>query len=166
MKIDLKYPFSGKWKKGYLVTNKEPRRNVILYNSDSDRTTISYARYLMSVHLGRFLEKSEQVDHINHNKIDDRIDNYQILTLQENRAKEVARKGRLRSLIKCPVCEETFSIRKGNSQAVDCNKGKVSCCSKICSNTFKTLNLSEDERLRISQNTLISVYRDHTNYNE
>jgi len=51
MKIQLEYPFNEIWKNGYIVTNKEPRNNVILFNSSKDRSTIPYARYLMAASL-------------------------------------------------------------------------------------------------------------------
>jgi len=60
MKIELEYPFNITWKRGYIVTNPENRKNVLLYNSQPDRTTISYARYLMSVSLKRFLYTIEK----------------------------------------------------------------------------------------------------------
>jgi uncharacterized C2H2 Zn-finger protein len=161
MIIILKYPFSEKWKKGYLVTNKEPRRNVILFNSEEDRTTISYARYLMSVYLGRFLMKHEHVDHIDHNRMNDYIENLQILSQKENSKKEAIRKGRQRAKIMCPICDKIFSIRKGNSQAVPSLKGKISCCGKRCSNILKKMKLSEYERNKISEKSLLEIYTEH-----
>lgn len=127
MKIDLEYPYSGKWCLGYLVTNKEPRRNVVLFNSHSDRTTVSYARYLMSVHLGRMLEKHEVVDHINNDKMDDRIENYQILTMAENTRKSA--KGITYRSFTCPVCSIEFSIeaRQSHRENPTCSR---SCGSK------------------------------------
>lgn len=85
--MKLEYPYSTKWKKGYIVTNPEGRKTVILYNSQKDRTSTSYARYIMSVHLGRFLTPSEHVDHIDEDKTNDDIDNLQLLTQTENSKK-------------------------------------------------------------------------------
>ena len=160
MKIELQYPFNTKWSRGYLVTNKEPRRNVILYNSNRDRTTVSYARYLMSVHLKRFLESDEQVDHIDHNKLNDSLDNLQVLSEFENRAKEVKRKGRQKALIKCPICGNKFSIRKGNSQAIPAYKGKICTCSRNCYITLMKAmpSLTRKQKDEISRTSLIHVY--------
>lgn len=161
MKITLESPFKERWERGYLVTNKEPRRNVVLYNSHKDRTTISYGRYLLSVHLGRYLEDCEHVDHINNDKTDDRLENLQILTLEENNIKESRRRGRLLAEIKCPTCQELFTRRKGITQAVDSLKGQVTCCCNKCRNSFLTKNYSKMEREKISRDTLIRVYRSH-----
>lgn len=84
MKIDLQTPFKELWKTGYIVTNTENRRNVCLVNSEQDRTTISYARYLMCVKLGYILSSEYEVDHIDDDKTNDSIGNLQVLTKKEN----------------------------------------------------------------------------------
>ena len=50
-KLILEEPYKSIWKHGYIVTNKENRKTVILFNSKEDRTSTQYARYLMSVNL-------------------------------------------------------------------------------------------------------------------
>lgn len=87
--IRLEEPYSKDWKKCYLVTNRENRKTVILYNSKTDRSTTQYARYLMTVKLGRYLTKDETVDHIDEDKTNDAIDNLQVLSLNDNIAKHI-----------------------------------------------------------------------------
>jgi hypothetical protein len=41
--IDLEEPFKSKWQKGYLITQADGRRSVILFNTNEDRSTIAYA---------------------------------------------------------------------------------------------------------------------------
>lgn len=125
MRIDLKFPYSEKWRIGYLVTNKEPRRNVVLFNSETDRSTVSYARYLMSSHLGRFLRSDEVVDHINNDRMDDRIENYQILTPAENTRKSA--KGITYRSFVCPVCKTNFEL-----EVRQCHKSSDPTCSRSC----------------------------------
>lgn len=156
MKIKIEYPFSEKWDKAYLVVNKEPRRNVILYNSlTKHKTTVSYARYLMSVHMRRFLEAWEVVDHKNENKLDDRISNFQILTKSENSIKSKVFHGLKITKIICPVCSKVFSRRTANTQVATYHHGRVSCCSRSCSFIFMSKNLSKEERLNISTNSIL-----------
>lgn len=107
MKIELKEPFKSVWNLGYLVTNPEGRRTVILYNSHKDRSSTSYARYLMSCRLGRFLEKDEHVDHVDNDKTNDVIENLQLLTPAKNNAK--ASKGKTMMTLNCPVCKNYFT---------------------------------------------------------
>lgn len=52
--------------------------------SKTERTTMSYARYEMSVKLKRKLLKHEHVDHKDENKVNDHPDNLQILSSLEN----------------------------------------------------------------------------------
>lgn len=86
--INLSFPYSGDWDWGYLLINSEPRRLVALYGSTNrKRSSVSYARYLMACKLGRYLTNQEVVDHINNNRLDDRIENLQILTPKDNAIK-------------------------------------------------------------------------------
>lgn len=104
-KFELEYPYNERWKAGYLVTNKEKRKTVILVNDKNDRTSTQYARYLISVKLGRFLTEDETVDHIDNDKTNDNIDNLQILTRAENNYKEFKKPDV--ELI-CPICKTIF----------------------------------------------------------
>lgn len=90
----IRKPFCNDYKVGYIINGSEGRRIVMLIAPDGTRKCTAYARYLMSVKLGRYLDKTETVDHINEDKSDDRIDNLQILSNADNikkHAKHVAR---------------------------------------------------------------------------
>lgn len=131
MEIILEYPFNRYFRKGKLVINNENRKNVLLINYGSKVTTTSYARYLMSVHLKRFLKPNEHVDHKNNDKTDDRIDNYQILTNKNNNIKHAAEVigGAKYYLLKCPVCGKEFERAQNQ---VDYKSTTTSVCSKKC----------------------------------
>lgn len=160
-RFDLEYPYDSKWKWGYIATNGENRKHVTLYGGENKRSVTSYARYLVATSLGRFLESWEQVDHIDHDKTNDVLENLQILTVTENNRKDAKRKGRLVAEIKCPQCNTIFVRRKGNTQAIECNKGKVTCCSRDCRNEFLTKGYSKEKRHQISLESLLRVYRLH-----
>jgi len=116
----------------YKVFHKKENRWQAVLVGKNDRTTLSYARYLMSVHLGRILDKSEHVDHINGDKTDDRIENFQILTPKENRLKYNALDCPTELVkLKCPICGIDFSRSKSRAyQAI--HKDKDQCCSRKC----------------------------------
>lgn len=129
MKIELEYPYNTKYKFGYLVTNPENRRNVILFNSTKDRSTVSYARYLMSVKEQRFLDSTEEVDHDNEDKTDDRIENLKIMSKAENMRKNLEARGIKETFFDfvCPVCSKEFKLSKQRSY-----KKVNPCCSRKC----------------------------------
>ena len=138
MKIELESPFKERWKSGYLQIHPNSRKYICLFNSRKDRSLISYARYLMSVHLGRMLEKHEHVDHKDEDKTNDVIDNLQILTQEENnkkRAKHDILQGKVVVLvIECPVCQKEFRKRQSAIKvATSRNPDVVITCSRSCS---------------------------------
>jgi len=111
MKIELNEPFCFDYKAGYLNTNKEPRRVLSLVSNNNSKTSISYARYLMSIKEKRYLNKQEHVDHINGDKMDDRIENLQILSQYENNIKSIKENNLTakKTEFKCPICGTLFT---------------------------------------------------------
>lgn len=85
-------PYSEKFNRAQLrQDNKNKRMYVRFYNigSDvSDRGGTLYSRYLFQVDYwkkhGEWIPDGYHVDHINDNPFDDRLDNFQLLTPQEN----------------------------------------------------------------------------------
>ena len=147
MKINLDYPYNTLWKNGYIVVNPEGRRNVILFNTQSDRSTVSYARYLMSIKLGRFLTDQEEVDHKDDNKTNDDIDNLQILTPEQNKEKQ-----RLHYInnvqqkfdLECPNCGKSFTLTEREmggriTQIQKNNSIGLIYCSTNCAGIFNSL---------------------------
>lgn len=140
--LKLEYPFSEDYKRGYLNTNKEPRRVVSLISNNGSRTSISYDRYLMSCELKRYLKKDEQVDHIDNNKMNDVIENLQILSHKENNIKKNAFYGiKLKDDVElsCPVCNVIFK-RPARNIDHKIKSGKKPCCSKRCGGIFSKKN--------------------------
>lgn len=137
-KIILDYPFSEHYKSGYLNTNKEPRRIVSLVAKDGKRTSVSYARYLMSCFLKRYLNKNEHVDHKDDNKMNDSLYNLQILSPKENNVKK-NNKNNIKLAqdiaLVCPVCSTKFS-RPSRNIKHKLKNGKTPCCSRRCGGVY------------------------------
>lgn len=109
MRIELEEPFKSKYRLGYLRRDSRGRGRVDLVNTDTDRTTVSYARYLVSVQEGRFLEEWEEVDHIDGNPSNDSLSNLQILSTSEHIVKTVKeRPPRKKLSLVCPQCSKVF----------------------------------------------------------
>ena len=109
----------------YIVVNKEPRRVAILRKPNKDTVSISYAKYLYTSHYECDIPNGDQVDHINGDKMDDRIENLQVISSKYNAVKDKRQKEML--LMKCPVCGEEFLFPKRNLST-----HPNPCCSRRC----------------------------------
>ncbi len=138
MLIELQPPFSEKWKSGYLRVNSDGRKVIDLVNCKQQRTTFTYARYLMSVYLGYFVPDHFEVDHVNDDKTDDRIENLQLLTQEQNRYKQFLNKQlELETwFVVCANCSNFF-LMKGREYRYNKSIGRDNLfCSRSCSGTF------------------------------
>ncbi len=110
---------------------KQGRWYAYLYTPlTKHHTTMSWAKYVMCMHLNRTLDPDkETVDHINNDKTDDRIENLQLLTRKDNSAKSA--KGRTLVTLNCPQCAIEFTREKRQTHLT---KGGVrTFCSRRCS---------------------------------
>lgn len=136
--VELKHPFIPEWSKGVVRMCEDGRRRITLWKRGEDgkliRKGIAYARYLMSVHLGRYLSEDEHVDHKDEDKANDVIENLQILTPAENIKKNAAHRNKGKTLVlimDCPVCKESFA-RAAFKVRYALNQGSKITCSKKC----------------------------------
>lgn len=83
MKIELEGPYSKIWRLGYLIVEQSGRKIVLLSNSKEEKTTISYAKYLMSIKLDRLIDSTEIIGHRDDNFKNDTIDNLILTTKSE-----------------------------------------------------------------------------------
>lgn len=129
-KIELEYPYNRDWKYGYVVVNSDNRKTLILYNSHKHRSSTQYARYLLAVSLGRYLNSDETVDRIDGDKHNNSLDNLQILSIEDNTSK--SRKKPDVQLV-CPVCNTEFSRTRtqlrGRRHLIE--SGTIAC-SRVC----------------------------------
>jgi len=89
-------------------------------------------RILMENHLGRLLNPTEVIHHINGNKRDNVLSNLKLMHYREH----VGLHSRCKLMVelKCPECGEIFTREKRQTHLV--KGGKCTCCSRVCSGKF------------------------------
>lgn len=126
MKIEISDYYKEKgYSSVYVSTNKEPRRVATLRKDNKEMTSMSYAKYLYTSHYRTDVAKGDHVDHINGDKMDDRIENLQVVSGSYNIKKDHKRKEMV--LRTCPVCGREFLIEKRNLPF-----RTNPCCSRRC----------------------------------
>lgn len=125
------YPYSDYYIYGPVYHKKEKQNYILLRHKYNNRkTSISYARYLMSIKLKRTLDKSEEVDHIDNNKQNDSLENLQILSPLENKKKNPV----IKTLINCVCANCNINFFKEKRQM---KKTKNTFCSRSCNGKFQ-----------------------------
>lgn len=123
---------------------KDGRKHIIAIFENNVRKTVSYPKYLMELHIGRYLDINETIDHIDKDKTNDNINNLQILNKSEHSSKD-ARKLKPVHLI-CLVCSGKFSIsgRKLHEayQNRDLKNTTGPFCSKSCAGKSKSMGIT------------------------
>ena len=113
------------YEKVYINVNKEPRKVATLRNANKEMVSMSYAKYLYTSYYKIDVPKEYHIDHINGDKMDDRIENLQVISGYYNRVKDHKHKEMI--LLKCPVCDKEFLFPKRNLSS-----HPNPCCSRKC----------------------------------
>ena len=111
--------------RAYLATNKEPRRVCMLRKTDGTTKSMSYAKYLYTSYYNYDVAEGDHIDHINGDKMDDRIENLQVISGTYNRQKDHKHKEMV--ICVCPVCGTEFLFNKRNLPF-----RPNPCCSRRC----------------------------------
>ena len=141
MKIELSDYFKQQgFRSAYLFTNNMGRKCVGLVHATLKRENgkyvkrfVSYAKYLWISHNRKEVPQGYEVDHINGNGKDDRIENLQVISKHDNIIKEKIQNNKLGNFaveLVCPVCGKVFSKRVA---LVKRCKKQPCCCSLECS---------------------------------
>lgn len=109
----------------YIAVNKEPRRVATLRTRDGKMTSMSYAKYLYTSHYKCQVNEGCQVDHINGDRMDDRIENLQVISERYNKQKDHFHKVFVE--LECPVCHSRFIFDSRNLRFKN-----NPCCSRRC----------------------------------
>lgn len=109
----------------YVSTNKEPRRVARLVYSNGESRGMSYAKYLYTSYYECDVHAGDEVDHINGDQMDDRIENLQVISKRQNNSKKKSCKTFIELV--CPVCGERFVFPKKNL-----GTHPNPCCGRRC----------------------------------
>lgn len=109
----------------YVAINKEPRRVATLRDNNGNMTSMSYAKYLYTSYYKCDVDKENNVDHINGDKMDDRIENLQVISKRYNIQKDHKRREMV--IMVYPVCNKEFLFPKRNLSS-----RPNPCCSRRC----------------------------------
>ena len=134
MATNAKFPYLGY--KLYKVLHKKQNRMMAVLVSRSHRTTMSFARYKMSVKIGGFIPKQLEVDHKDGDKRNDRISNLQFLTRAENVKKKSSDSPKEMFELTCPICGKKFLRDRQRSWRFR-KLGKLQSCSRKCASKVK-----------------------------
>lgn len=118
------------------VSKLDGRSRIQLTFNDGTRKQMSYPKYLMECHLGRYLTEEETVDHIDQNKQNNSIDNLRIVNRREHIKNDILRNEDVE--VKCAYCGKIFTI-PGSDVSRRNRKDRHSSgyfCSKSCSGKY------------------------------
>lgn len=148
MKIEVsEYYKSLGYNRLYVNINKEPRRVANLYGNNVPIKCMSYAKYLYTSHYACSVPEGYEVDHINGDKMDDRVENLQIINGTYNRQKD---KKIAEKVVKvCPICGCEFLMDK----RIEKFRNNPTC-SRQCGNIKKSQTLFNRMKYNISKETL------------
>lgn len=126
---------------------------IDLVNDNTNRTTISYARYLKSVELGYLIGPEYEVDHKDDDKTNDIVSNLQLLTPLQNRLKNVVYRD-----VVCEQCKNVFTLTLGEYDKRIAAGVSNMFCTHSCNGKYQSLkndnlqkSISENSKLLIKQ---------------
>lgn len=90
---------------------KDNRLRVVLKYGIGDHRLVSYPKYLMELHLDRYLTEDETVDHIDGNPLNNDITNLRVLPRSQHCSNDALRNKDV--VVTCAYCGKEFTIPGG-----------------------------------------------------
>ncbi len=115
--IKIEFPYDQMYDWGYLIIeNSKVYIKLKEINSNQYIKKVSYARYLISVNLHRFLDKNEKVMHIDKNPENNNLENLKLIVFNNKEVKEEEK--------------QLVHIEKSTSKQEELFEAYCSCCGK------------------------------------
>lgn len=133
------YRIYGPYRKSK-TDNRFTIRGALKGGTPKDRISVNYARYLMEIHLGRFLSLVEHVHHKDGNPLNDVLDNLELISPAKHNTLHFKKyhKFTIPLEMSCACCGKMIymSVEKLNLMAIQFTKRKIHgpFCSGKCSN--------------------------------
>lgn len=137
---------------GPYLNKVDGRKRVVLSFLNGSKKTISYPKYLMELHLNRYLQANETIDHIDGDFTNDDLSNLRILYRKEHVVLDVIRNKDLN--VTCTYCTKMFTIAgsKINNRNRKNRNNSGYFCSRSCSGKFgKDIQLNKIQSVKIDK---------------
>ncbi len=133
---------------GPYTSGKDGRLRIVCYYANGQKKTVSYPKYLVETYLGRYLNESETVDHIDCDFTNNNLTNLRILPRQLHA--RIDNYSFVWTDVNCPVCKKRFKPTKQQvtDQRNGCLKGPF--CSRSCAGRGSHKNYMGKNFVRIS----------------
>lgn len=93
---------------GPYSNSKDGRLRCILVHPNGYKQTVSYPKYLMEVHLGRYLEENETIDHIDGNFLNNDFLNLRVINRKQHAYEDSYKNENV--IVNCSYCGKEFEI--------------------------------------------------------
>lgn len=113
---------------------KDKRLHICIVYSNGKRKTVSYPKYLMEVHLNKYLNKDETVDHIDRDFNNNDISNLRVVERSQHSKDDAKRVNRIIE-VSCVWCKAYMGFINHHNRS----KNKIKAgpfCSRKCSGEY------------------------------
>lgn len=115
------------------------RQHVVIHYGNDEKETKSYPKLIVELDLGRKLDSDETVHHKDHNKLNQNLDNLEVIDKKNHTSKHASEQTEEIVEIKCILCN-TKTEKPARQIRNNKNQEKTGpFCSKSCAGLYGTM---------------------------